>query len=597
VLAMKMTEDKSQALAGSANTVRTVKGSEALILSLLEEGVNQIFGYPGGAIMPVYDSLYDYRDSVDHLLVRHEQGAVHAAQGYARATGKTGVVFVTSGPGATNLITGISDAYIDSTPIVCVTGQVNHDMLGTDAFQEIDVISISSPVTKWNSQISQAEEIQETIAKAFYIAHSGRPGPVLIDITKNAQSDLVDFAYKKCHHIRSYKPVPDLEENQIVDAAHLIDQAKSPLALVGQGVIQGNAEDDLIKFLDKTNIPAACTLLGLSAVPVNYPNYVGMLGMHGNYGPNVLTNEADLLISIGMRFDDRVTGNLRKYGQNAQVIHMDIDPAEINKNVKADVAVLGDVKETLPALTAKVQAKNYPTWLEKFKVREQQELQKLFLNKVKQDGQINMAEVIMALNKKEQDPILVTDVGQHQMAASRYFQYGRTRSNITSGGLGTMGFALPAAIGAQVGSPGIPVVAIIGDGGIQMTVQELATIAQAQLPVKIILLNNAYLGMVRQWQELFFEKRYSFTPISSPDYEKLGESYGIQARRIKHSQDLSDALDEMFHTPGPYLLEVLVEQEYNVFPMVPPGASVSDIILEPPEKKHSSGQGPGRSTS
>ena len=585
---MKMTEDKSQPVAGTEHTVRTVKGSEALILSLLEEGVNQIFGYPGGAIMPVYDALYDYSDSMDHLLVRHEQGAVHAAQGYARATGKTGVVFVTSGPGATNLITGISDAYIDSTPIVCITGQVNHAMLGTDAFQEIDVISISSPVTKWNFQISQAEEIQETIAKAFYIAHSGRPGPVLIDITKNAQSELVDFAYKKCHYIRSYLPVPHMEENQIVDAAHLIDQATKPLALVGQGVIQGNAEDELRKFLDKTNIPAACTLLGLSAVPADYPNYVGMLGMHGNYGPNVLTNEADLLISIGMRFDDRVTGNLSKYGQNAKVIHMDIDPAEINKNVKADVAVLGDVKETLPALTGKVKANNHTTWLEKFKEREKQELQKLYLNKVKQDGQINMAEVILALNKKEQDPILVTDVGQHQMAASRYFRYGQTRSNITSGGLGTMGFALPAAMGAQVANPGRPVVAIIGDGGIQMTVQELATIAQAQLPVKIILLNNAYLGMVRQWQELFFEKRYSFTPISSPDYEKLGESYGIQARTIKHSQDISGPFDQMFQRPRLYLLDVLVDHEYNVFPMVPPGASVSDIILEPPEKQHSS---------
>ena len=580
---MKFTETKPGLETKTKPNIRRVKGAEAMILSLLEEGVNKVFGYPGGAIMPVYDSLYGYRNSLEHLLVRHEQGAVHAAQGYARATGKTGVVFVTSGPGATNLITGISDANIDSTPIVCITGQVNDSLLGTDAFQEVDVISVSSAVTKWNYQITKPDEIQETIAKAFYIAHSGRPGPVLIDITKNAQFGEVDFDYKRCNHIPSYVPVPETEHSQISEAAELINQAEKPLALVGQGAILGSAEEELRKFLKKTNIPAACTLLGLSAVPTNYPNYVGMLGMHGNYGPNVLTNEADLLISIGMRFDDRVTGKLSTYGKNAKVIHMEIDPAEINKNVKVDVAVLGDVKETLPYLTEEVKPQNHETWLESFREHEKQEIQKLYKDKIREEGPINMAAVILTMNKLERNPLLVTDVGQHQMAASRYFQFDQSRSNITSGGLGTMGFALPAAMGAQTGQPGRNVVAVVGDGGIQMTVQELGTIAQARLPVKIVVLNNSYLGMVRQWQELFFEKRYSFTPITSPDYEKLGESYGIKARRISRSQELFSAMEEMFDTEGPYLLEVVVEKEDNVFPMIPPGASVSDMLLEPPQ--------------
>lgn len=580
-----MEAPKSESNAHTDSVKKKVKGSDAVILSLLEEGVNQIFGYPGGSIMPVYDSLMNYEDSLNHLLVRHEQGAVHAAQGYARASGETGVVMATSGPGATNLMTGISDANIDSTPVVCITGQVNDMMLGTDAFQEVDIIGVSAPVTKWNFQITKPEEIPGAIAKAFYIARSGRPGPVLIDLTKNAQFGELDFHYEKCTEIRSYKPVPDIEMDQISSAAELINNAEKPIALIGQGVILGQAEKELKDFLDKTGIPAASTLLGLSAIPNDYPNYVGFLGMHGNYGPNVMTNHADLLISIGMRFDDRVTGKLSSYGENARVIHMDIDPAEIDKNVKTDVPILGDVKETLPYLTEQVKENSFPEWIERFREYEQEEYDKILKDHYDQfHKHIRMTDVILELNQKEGDKLLVTDVGQHQMIASRYFHFTRSRSLITSGGLGTMGFGLPASVGAQVGAPGRQVVAVVGDGGFQMTIQELGTIAQSNIPLKVIILNNSYLGMVRQWQQLFFKKRYSSTPITSPNYMKIAEGYGLSASRVTQLSDLPKALDALFETSGPYLLEVVVEKEDNVFPMIPPGASVSDIMLGPPQK-------------
>ncbi len=582
-----MDAPKSESITKNKWAGKKVKGSQAVLLSLLEEGVKQVFGYPGGAIMPVYDNLLDHEESIRHTLVRHEQGAIHAAQGYARTSGETGVVMATSGPGATNLITGIADANIDSTPLVCITGQVNDVLLGTDAFQEVDIIGVSAPVTKWNFQITKPEEIPEAIAKAFYIASSGRPGPVVLDLTKNAQFGELEFHYERCHHIRSYQPVPETDSRQISDAAELINNAERPLALVGHGVILGKAEKELEAFLNKTGIPAASTLLGLSALPNNYPNYVGYLGMHGNYGPNVLTNEADLLISIGMRFDDRVTGKLSTYGKNAKIIHMDIDPAEIDKNVKVDVPVLGNVKDTLPQLTSKVQSKTYTEWLNLFREYEKKEYHKLFKDHRDKDDQqyIRMSDVILEMNEKNKEPVLVTDVGQHQMVACRYFQFTRSRSNITSGGLGTMGFGLPAALGAQLGGPNRQVVAVVGDGGFQMTLQELGTIAESKIPLKIIILNNSYLGMVRQWQQLFFKKRYSSTPISSPNYEKIAEAYGISAKRITQLAEVSGALDEMYATPGPYLLEVVVEQEDNVFPMIPPGASVSDILLEPPQEK------------
>ena len=566
--------------------VNRVKGSKALMLSLIEEGVDQIFGYPGGSIMPVYDSLMDYEEKIRHLLTRHEQGAAHAAQGYARATGKTGVVMATSGPGATNLITGIADAHVDSTPLVCITGQVNDGMLGTDAFQEVDIISISAPVTKWSYQITKAEEIPATIAKAFYIAASGRPGPVLIDLTKSAQFGELDFNYQPCDHIRSYRPVPEPDPQQLARAAELINQARQPLALIGHGVILAGAEAELQAFLEKTDIPAASTLLGLSALPTSHPNYVGMLGMHGNYGPNVLTNQADLLISIGMRFDDRVTGKLSSYGEKARVVHMDIDPAEIDKNVKADAPVAGDVKQTLPLLTREIHSNSHSSWHDRFGWYEREEFNKLIASQPHDESlPLRMSDVIFQLNHREEDLLLVTDVGQHQMIACRYFQFAGSRSNITSGGLGTMGFGLPAAVGAQVGASHRQVVAVVGDGGFQMTIQELGTIAHEQIPLKIIILNNSYLGMVRQWQQLFFEKRYASTPISSPDYVKIAGGYGICGQRVSLQSELPAALDKMFQTSGPCLLEVEVEKEDNVFPMIPPGASVSDILLEPPGQK------------
>ncbi|GAB3539264.1 biosynthetic-type acetolactate synthase large subunit [Pontibacter brevis] len=560
-----------------------MSGGEAVIRGLLKEGVDTIFGYPGGAIMPIYDSLYDFRDQVNHVLVRHEQGGIHAGQGYARASGKVGVVFATSGPGATNLITGLADALIDSTPLVCITGQVFAHLLGTDAFQEADVISISAPVTKWNYQVTDASEIPEALAKAFYIAKSGRPGPVLLDITKNAQ--LQQFTcgeHTPCNHVRSYRPKPIVRKEYIQQAAELINQAKKPFVLWGQGVMLGSAEQEFKTFIEKSGIPAAWTIMGAGALPSDHELNVGMLGMHGNYGPNVLTNECDVLIAIGMRFDDRVTGRLDKYAKQAKVIHLDIDPSEIDKNVKTTVPVWGDCKETLPMLTELVEAKSHPEWLQKFKDYAAEEVAQVIQDELHPtSGEMTMGEVMQQLNELTNgDAIIVSDVGQNQMVACRYAKLNHTRSNITSGGLGTMGFALPAAIGAKFGAPDRTVVAFVGDGGIQMTIQELGTIMQSGVDVKIIIVNNQFLGMVRQWQQLFHERRYSFVDITSPDYIKVAEGYGIAGRKISERENLKEALQEMLAHNGSYLLEVMVTKENNVFPMVPQGCSVSEIRLK-----------------
>ncbi len=564
-------------------TTKKVTGSQAVILSLLEEGVDTIFGYPGGAIMPIYDALYDHDKNVKHILTRHEQGAVHAAEGYARVTGKAGVCFATSGPGATNLITGIADAMIDSTPLVCVTGQVASPLLGTDAFQESDVISISMPVTKWNYQITSPEEIPGVMAQAFYIAQSGRPGPVLIDITKDAQFGELDFEYEKCKKIRSYVPEMPVDPFKIKEAAEIIDNAKRPLILFGQGVLIGNAEDELKAFVEKTGIPAAWTLLGLSAMPSDHPLNVGMLGMHGNYGPNLLTNEADVIIAVGMRFDDRVTGKASTYANDAKIIHLEIDPAEIDKIKIADVPILGNAKKSLRMLTDNVKSNSHTDWLNRFHDCDLIENEKIIhteLFPVKPG--LTMGEVIRITgDKTNHEAILVSDVGQHQMIASRYFKFRKSKSNVTSGGLGTMGFALPASMGAQLGQPDRTVVAVIGDGGFQMTIQELGTIAQNKLPVKIIILNNHFLGMVRQWQQLFFEKRYSFTELQNPDFITIAKGFGISGHKVDFREDLESGIQQMIDHDGPYLLEVTIEKEDNVFPMVPTGASVSDIMLEP----------------
>jgi acetolactate synthase-1/2/3 large subunit len=562
---------------------KEITGSEALLEALITEGVETIFGYPGGAIMPIYDALYDYHDKLDHILVRHEQGGIHAAQGYARTSGKVGVVFATSGPGATNLVTGLADAQIDSTPVVCITGQVFAHLLGTDAFQETDVINITTPITKWNYHVTDANELPEVIAKAFYIARSGRPGPVLIDITKNAQIQKFQFkGYSPCNHIRSYRPKPIVRPQYIQQAAELIGQAKKPFILFGQGVILGGAEKEFKAFVEKSGIPAAWTVLGAGAIPSDHPLNVGMLGMHGNYGPNVLTNECDVLIAIGMRFDDRVTGRLDKYAKQAKVIHLDIDPAEIDKNVKTTVPVWGDCKETLPLLTQAIQQKTYPEWLQKFRDHTAEEV-KLVIDKELNPttDEMTMGEVIKQLNELTNgDAVIVTDVGQHQMVGCRYAKFNKTRSNVTSGGLGTMGFALPAAMGAKYGAKDREVVAIIGDGGFQMTLQELGTIMQSNIDVKIIILNNRFLGMVRQWQELFNERRYSFVDMQSPDFVKLAGAYGISGQSVNDRQNLKGALQEMLSHKGAYLLEVMVTKENNVFPMVPQGCSVAEIRLK-----------------
>lgn len=564
-------------------TKRKVSGSQAVILSLLEEDVDTIFGYPGGAIMPIYDALYDHDKNVKHILTRHEQGAVHAAEGYAKITGKAGVCFATSGPGATNLITGIADAMIDSTPLVCITGQVASPLLGTDAFQESDVLGISMPVTKWNYQITTPEEIPEAIAQAFYVAQTGRPGPVLLDITKDAQFGELEYEYKKCSKIRSYVPEPQIDPFKVKEAADIIDTAKKPMLLFGQGVIIARAEEELKAFVEKTGTPAAWTLLGLSALPTDHPLNVGMLGMHGNYGPNLLTNEADVIIAVGMRFDDRVTGKVSAYAPNAKIVHLEVDPSEINKIKRADVAILGNAKKTLKMLTDNVKPNQHNEWLKRFKECQDIENEKIIHKDLfPEKPGLTMGEVIrIAGDKTNHEAILVTDVGQHQMVASRYFKFRHPRSNVTSGGLGTMGFGLPASMGAQLGAPDRTVIAVIGDGGFQMTIQELGTIAQNKLPVKIIVLNNNFLGMVRQWQQLFFEKRYSFTELQNPDFIMIGKGFGIEGHKVETREDLEKGIQKMVDHDGPYLLEVVIEKEDNVFPMVPSGASVSDIMLEP----------------
>ena len=567
-------------------TVENISGSEAVLRALVAENVKTIFGYPGGAIMPIYDALYDYNDKLNHILVRHEQGAIHAAQGFARASGDVGVVFATSGPGATNLVTGLADAQIDSTPVVCVTGQVFAHLLGTDAFQETDVINITSPVTKWNYQVTDATEIPAVLAKAFYIAKSGRPGPVLIDITKNAQLQKFDYeGYTKCNHIRSYRPKPIVRKSYVEEAAKLINEAEKPFVIFGQGVILGKAENEFKAFIEKAGLPAAWTIMGMSAIPTDHPLGVGMLGMHGNYGPNVLTNECDVLIAVGMRFDDRVTGRLDKYAKQAKVIHLDIDPAEIDKNVKTTVPVWGDCKETLPMLTALVQKKEHKQWLQKFKEYQQKEEEKVIKDELNPTGEVmTMGEVIKSLNDLTNgDAIIVTDVGQHQMVACRYAKMNHTKSNITSGGLGTMGYALPAAIGAAYGDPSRKVVAVIGDGGFQMTIQELGTVMQFKPDVKILILNNNFLGMVRQWQQLFHEKRYSFVDIQSPDFVQVAKGFGIPGTSVSRREDLGKALKEMLNAKGSYLLEVMVGKENNVFPMVPQGRGVAEIVLSKEE--------------
>ena len=558
-----------------------ISGSEAVIKCLLEEGVDIIYGYPGGAIMPVYDELYKYQDKIQHVLTRHEQGATHSAQGFARISGRVGVAIATSGPGATNLVTGIADAQIDSTPMVCITGQVSSHLLGSDAFQETDIIGISTPITKWNYQITKASEIPEIFAKAFYIAKSGRPGPVLIDITKDAQFEEFNFSYKRINGIRSYKPTPIINMDKIRQAADLINMAKKPLIVWGQGVILGNAEKEFRDLIEKSGIPAAWTILGASAIPTDHSLNVGMLGMHGNYAPNVLTNECDVLIAIGMRFDDRVTGDVNRYAKQAKIIHFEIDPAEVNKNIEVDIPVLGDAKETLSKIIPLIDKKSHKNWLNEFKKLYQIEYDKVIhgeLNPSKKG--LTMGEVIKEINfQTKGNAAIVSDVGQHQMVACRYANFNKSKSNITSGGLGTMGFALPAAIGAKMASPEREVVAVIGDGGYQMTIQELGTVFQTKAAVKIVVLNNDFLGMVRQWQQLFFDKRYASTEMVNPDFVKIAEGFYLKAKRVTKRKDLANAVEEMIKSNEPYFLEVVVEKEGNVFPMIPTGSSVSEIRL------------------
>jgi len=563
------------------NKTTKISGSEAVVKSLIAESVSTVFGYPGGAIMPVYDALYDYQEKLKHILVRHEQGATHAAQGYARVSGKVGVCIATSGPGATNLITGIADAQIDSTPMVCITGQVNSHLLGTDAFQETDVVGISMPVTKWNVQVTKAEDIAPAIAKAFYIAKSGRPGPVLVDITKDAQFGEVDFNYVKCTLISSYVPAPKVDVKKIIEAADLINTAKRPYILFGQGVLLAEAKKEFKAFIEKSGIPAAWTIMGLSALETDHPLNVGMLGMHGNYGPNLLTNECDVLIAIGMRFDDRVTGDLSGYAKQAKVIHLEIDPAEINKNVQTEIAVLGNCKESLQLLTEVVSPSTHPEWLAKFNACKQKELETVGENELTPSTDVmSMGEVIkLVSDKSTDDTIVVTDVGQHQMVTQRFYNYKSWRTNVTSGGLGTMGFCLPAAFGAKIAKPNQQVIAVIGDGGFQMTIQELGTIFQTRADIKILILNNEFLGMVRQWQQLFFDKRYSSTEMVNPDFQTIAKGYHIEANKVEKREDLANAVELFLNHKGSYLLEVMVGKENNVFPMVETGASVSEIRL------------------
>lgn len=561
---------------------REVTGSEAVIMSLLCENVSTIFGYPGGAIMPIYDALYDYQDRIKHYLVRHEQGAIHAAQGYARVSGGVGVCFATSGPGATNLVTGIADAQIDSTPLVCITGQVPSHLLGTDAFQETDIISISMPITKWHYQVTDAREIPEVIAKAFYIANSGRPGPVLVDITKDAQNQKINFSYKKCERIRSYQPFPKPKQADLIKAAEFINNSEKPLLLFGHGVLIAQAQEELKKIIEKAEIPAAWTIMGLSALDTSHSLNVGMLGMHGNYGPNLKTNECDVLIAVGMRFDDRVTGDLKRYAKQAKIIHIEIDPAEIDKNVKTDVAINADAKIALRDLLPLIKENKHSEWLQEFKECTEKEFEMVISDELyPKSGGLKMGEVINKVSELTKgEAIVVTDVGQHQMIAMRYYNYHKIRTNVTSGGFGTMGFALPASMGSKVAKPNETVIAVIGDGGFQMTLQELGCISQYKIPVKIIILNNNFLGMVRQWQELFFEKRYSFTEMVNPDFVAISKGFGIEAEKVETREEIEGALQRMFEDKEkPYLLNIIVEKEVNVFPMVASGDSVSNIRL------------------
>ena len=559
-----------------------ITGAEALMRSLEHQGVTTIFGYPGGSIMPVFDALYDHRQTLNHILVRHEQGATHAAQGYARVSGRVGVCLVTSGPGATNTITGIADAMIDSTPLVVIAGQVGTGFLGTDAFQEVDLVGVTQPISKWSYQIRRAEDVAWAVARAFYIAQSGRPGPVVLDFAKNAQTEKTKYVPVKVDYIRSYQPVPDMDPEAIRQAANLINAAERPLVLVGQGVELGGAQPELRAFIEKAGMPAGCTLLGLSALPSNHPLNKGMLGMHGNLGPNINTNKCDVLIAVGMRFDDRVTGNVATYAPQAKVIHFDIDPAEINKNVQVDVAVLGNCKDTLAAVTALLKPASHEEWLESFRPYEQVEEEKVIRPELHPASEVlSMGEVVRAVSEAtHDDAILVTDVGQNQMMAARYFRFSRERSIVTSGGLGTMGFGVPAAIGATFGRPDRTVCVFMGDGGLQMNLQELGTIMEQKAPVKMILLNNNYLGNVRQWQAMFFNHRYSFTPMLNPDYMQIASAYGIPSTRVFTREALQDAIAEMLSTDGPFLLEACVVEEGNVLPMTPPGGSVNQMLLE-----------------
>lgn len=577
-----MNTQKEKTLESNTSATMRISGSEAVIRCLLAEGVDTLYGYPGGAIMPVYDELFKFQDKIHHVLTRHEQGATHAAQGYARISGKVGVAIATSGPGATNFITGIADAQIDSTPMVCITGQVASHLLGSDAFQETDIVGISTPVTKWNHQITKASEIPEVFAKAFYLARSGRPGPVLIDITKDAQFEEFDFSYQKCKGVRSYKPLTEINIDHVKNAASLINNAKKPLIIWGQGVILGKAEEELKNVIEKTGIPAAWTILGASAIPTSHPLNVGMLGMHGNYAPNKLTNECDVLIAIGMRFDDRVTGDLSTYAKQAKIIHFEIDPAEIDKNVKSDIAVLGDAKDSLNKLLPLLNINTHATWHQKFKDLYAIEYEKVIKHDLHPSKEgLTMGEVLKEINiQSKGEAAIVTDVGQHQMIACRYANFNQTKSNITSGGLGTMGFGLPAAIGAKMAAPERQVVSISGDGGYQMTIQELGTIFQQNIALKVVVLNNDFLGMVRQWQQLFFDKRYASTEMINPDFVAIAKAYYLKARKVTKREELKEAVAEMMASKEAYFLEVCVEKEGNVFPMIPSGASVSDIRLE-----------------
>ncbi len=556
-------------------------GAKAIIESLLKEDVEVVFGYPGGAIMPVYDALYDKKEELDHVLTRHEQGAIHAAQGYALSSGKPGVCFSTSGPGATNLVTGIADAMLDSVPVVCITGQVTSGVIGTDAFQEVDVIGLTTPITKWNYQVTRAEEIPEALAKAFHLATTGRPGPVVIDLTKDAQFAEFDFKYPEKVQMESFNPNFTPNEKQIKRAADLINKAEKPYMIIGHGVLISEAEEEVKKLAKKADIPIASTLLGLSAVETDNEKYVGWVGMHGNMGPNVLTNQADVILAVGMRFDDRVTGKLDTYAKQAKVIHIDIDPAELNKNVPAEIPIVADAKQAFAAMLPHIKKQDHKKWFAEFKKYEKEEKEKVTDREIKEDKEIRMAEVVdMVSSLTQGEAIVVADVGQNQMKSARYYKFKNPRSYITSGGAGTMGYALPASIGAKKASPEREVLCIVGDGGIQMTIQELATISQEGLNIKIIVLNNGYLGMVRQWQELFFDRRYSFTQLENPDFVQVAKGFGIESKRVSKPENLKENLDMMLNHKGPYLLEVVVEQEENVFPMIPSGASVDEVRLE-----------------